>query len=170
LHIDFLTIYLNVIIVLILIKVNISIITENHYNYYMRNKYIVIGAGKLGSYIANSLSIKGEDVIVIDKDKSRIDFLPITYSGLAIVGDATLLDTLDNASINSCKCLMCFTDDDNTNILISHLAKVFYGIPNIIIRLNDPNKNVLVDQLGIKTVSPFFMSINEIDRITKGMK
>jgi len=136
----------------------------------MRNRYIIIGAGKLGSYIANSLSLQGKDVIVVDKDKSRVDYLPITYSGLTVVGDATLLDTLENANINTCLCLMCFTSDDNTNILISHLAKVFYEIPNIIIRLNDPNKNVLVDQLGIKTISPFFMSINEIDRLIKGMK
>jgi|SRR5574344_2103299 trk system potassium uptake protein TrkA len=136
----------------------------------MRNKYIVIGAGKLGSYIANSLSLQGNDVIVVDSDKTRVDYLPITYSGLTVVGDATLLDTLENAHIDTCKCLMCFTRDDNTNILISHLAKVFYEVPSIIIRLNDPNKNVLVDQLGIKTISPFFMSINEIDKIIKGMK
>jgi len=136
----------------------------------MRNKYIIVGAGKLGSYIANSLSLKGEEVIIIDSNKERINYLPITYSGLTVVGDATLLDTLENNHINSCKCLMCFTSDDNTNIFISHLAKVFFEIPNIIIRLNDPIKNILVEQLGIKTISPFFMSINEIDKIIKGLK
>jgi len=136
----------------------------------MKNKFIVVGSGKLGSYIANSLSMKGEDVIVIDKDKEKINYLPITYSGLTFVGDAMLRDTLEINNINTCKCLICLTDDDNTNIFISHLAKVFYQVPNILIRLNDPNKNVLVDDLGIKSISPFVMGIEQIDKLVKGLK
>ncbi len=136
----------------------------------MKNKFLIVGAGKLGSYIANSLSLSGYDVIVIDKNKDKIEFLPITYSGLTCVGDATLVDTLENNNINTCKCIICLTDDDNTNIFIGHLAKVFFEVPNIFIRLNDPKKNVLVDNLGIKTISPFISGIEQIDKLIKGAK
>lgn len=136
----------------------------------MRDKFLIIGAGKLGSYIANSLSLSGYNVIIIDKDKDKIEFLPITYSGLTSVGDATLVDTLENNNINSCKCIICLTDDDNTNIFIAHLAKIFFEVPNIFIRLNDPKKNILVDNLGIKTISPFISGIEQIDKLIKEAK
>ena len=136
----------------------------------MRNKFIVIGAGRLGSYIANSLSLNGQNVIVIDKNKERLDYLPITYSGLTCVGDATTTDVLENNHINTCKCLICLTNDDNINIFIGHLAKVFFEVPHIFIRLNDPNKNSLVEALGIKTISPFILGVQEIDKMIKGIK
>lgn len=135
----------------------------------MKNKFLIIGAGKLGSYIANSLSVNGFDVIIIDKDKEKIEYLPLTYSGLTCVGDATLVDTLENNGIATCKCIICLTDDDNTNIFVSHLAKVFFEAPNIFIRLNDPKKNILVDSLGIKTISPFISGIEQIDKLIKGI-
>ena len=131
----------------------------------MKNKFLIIGAGKLGSYIANSLSLAGYNVIVIDKSKDRINYLPETYGGLS-----TLTDVLENNNISTCKCVICLTDDDNTNIFISHLVKVFYEVPNIFIRLNDPNKNSLVEPLGIKTISPFVLGIEQIDKMIKGLK
>lgn len=136
----------------------------------MRDKFIVIGAGKLGSYIANSLSLDGKNVIVIDNDKNKIDYLPITYSGLTSVGDATQISVLEDNHINSCKCLICLTGDDNVNIYICHLVKVFFEVPNIFIRLNDFNKNSLVESLGIKTISPFVLGIQQIDKLIKGIK
>ncbi len=136
----------------------------------MKDKFLIVGAGKLGSYIANSLSLSGYNVIIIDKNKDKIEYLPITYSGLTLVGDATSVDTLENSNINTCKCIICLTDDDNTNIFIGHLAKVFFEVPNIFIRLNDPKKNILVDNLGIKTISPFISGIEQIDKLIKEAK
>lgn len=136
----------------------------------MKNKFIIVGAGKLGSYIANSLSLSGYDVIVIDKNKEKIEYLPITYSGLTCIGDATLVDTLENNSINTCRCIICLTDDDNTNIFISHLAKIYFDVPYIFIRLNDPKKNILIENLGIKTISPFISGIEQLDKLIKGIK
>ena len=72
---------------------------------------MIIGAGKLGGFIANSLSLKGENVVVIDKDKSKIDYLPITYSGLTDVCDATILENLEKNRIENCQCLICLTNN-----------------------------------------------------------
>ncbi|MGP1413538.1 MAG: potassium channel family protein [Bacillales bacterium] len=136
----------------------------------MRNKFIIIGAGKLGSYLAEKLSLEGENVIVIDKDKNKLGYLPLTFSGLTYAGDATLIETLEANNINTCKCLICLTENDNTNIYISHIAKVFFDIPNIFVRLNDPNKSVLVDKLGIQTISPFTLGVEQFNKMRKRIK
>jgi len=136
----------------------------------MRDLNIIVGAGKLGGYVANSLSLKGEDVVVIDKQKQRLDYLPITYSGLVSYGDGTSISVLEKNNINSCKCMMVFTDSDNSNILIGHIAKVLYGVPNVVIRLNDYTKIDLVEKCGIKVISPFGLSIELLDKIFSGGK
>lgn len=136
----------------------------------MKNKFIIVGAGRLGSFVANSLSLKGENVIVIDCDGNKLSYLPITYSGLAYCGDATLTSTLEKNSITSAKCIMAFTDNDNVNVFIGHLAKVVYDVPSIIIRLNDYDKAKLVEGLDIKTISPFGLSVGQLDKFVKGIK
>lgn len=136
----------------------------------MRNKYIIVGSGRLGSFIATSLSLKGENVIIIDKDITKLNYLPVNYGGLSDCADATLLETLERNDIDTCKCIICLTDKDNTNIFVAHLAKVFFSVPHIFIRLNDPNKNVLCQPLEIKTISPFALGIEEIEKLLKRIK
>lgn len=136
----------------------------------MKNKFIIVGAGRLGSYVANSLSMKGENVIIIDSNKTKLDFLPVTFSGLSFFGDATDASVLEKSSIESAKCIMAFTDDDNINIFIGHIAKEFYDVPSIIVRLNDYDKSQLVVSFGIKTISPFGLSVGQLDKLLKGIK
>lgn len=136
----------------------------------MKNKYIVIGCSKLGNYIANALSMKGEDVVTIDKDQRRIDYLPITYTGLTYLGDGTDLEILEKADIKNAKCVLALTNDENTNIFIAHVCKVFYEVPNIIARVNSVTKSKLLTDIGIKTLSPFELSVEEIDLLTKRIK
>ena len=50
----------------------------------MRGHVIVIGAGKFGSYLASSLSARGQDVILIDKDKDAFSNITDEFAGCII--------------------------------------------------------------------------------------
>lgn len=133
----------------------------------MRKDIIVIGAGKIGNYIANRLSLSGEAVIVIDKDQQKLNYLPVTYSGFVYCGNAADYRILEKNYANTAKTIIITTPNDNLNIFVAHLAKFLFDIPQVIIRLNDPEKGILVRNMGVDVVFPFSLSISELNKFIK---
>jgi trk system potassium uptake protein TrkA len=126
-----------------------------------RNKFIVIGSGRLGANIATKMSELGEDVIIIDSTDDSFRKLHDSFSGYQVVGDATDLVVLENAMIKHAKTVVITTDSDNTNIFLSHICYYVYNIPRIFVRLADTDKGRLLEGTYIKAIYPFTLSLKE---------
>jgi trk system potassium uptake protein TrkA len=63
----------------------------------MARYVVVVGCGRLGSTIANTLSQVGESVVVIDRDERTFADLSGEFSGFRITGDAAELAVLRQA-------------------------------------------------------------------------
>lgn len=124
---------------------------------------IIIGCGRLGSKIANTLSDKGESVLVIDKNRDSYRRLSPGFGGLTIVGDCTDISTLEEAQIQDASVVVAVTNDDSTNILVSQLAKNLYNTKQVIARLYDPERSCTCEGLGIDIICPALLSAREID-------
>jgi trk system potassium uptake protein TrkA len=85
-------------------------------------RVVIVGAGEVGSSIAASLA-SSHEVVVIDNDPARVDELTYDLDVLAIHGDGTDVDILQEAGIGDADLLIASTDDDHTNIVISGTAK-----------------------------------------------
>lgn len=85
-------------------------------------KILIVGAGEVGSNIATSLS-DDHDVVVIDTDPETIEQLTYSTDVLAIQGDGTSLDTLEQAGLEEADMLIASTDDDKANIVTCGTAK-----------------------------------------------
>ena len=126
-----------------------------------RNKFIVIGCGRLGANIATKMSEMGEDVIIIDSTEDSFRKLKDSFSGYEMVGDATDLAILENAYIKHAKTFVITTDSDNTNIYLAHLCYYVYNVPKIFVRLSDTDKGRLLEGTYIKAIYPFTLSLGE---------
>jgi len=126
-----------------------------------RNKFIVIGSGRLGSNIATTMSEHGEDVIIIDAQDDSFRKLQESFSGYQVVGDATDLSVLENSYIKHAKTVVITTDSDNVNIYLAHLCFYVYNVPRIFVRLSDTDKGKLLDGTNIKAIYPFNLSYDE---------
>jgi trk system potassium uptake protein TrkA len=126
-----------------------------------RNKFIVIGSGRLGSNIATSMSELGEDVIIIDAIDDSFRKLQESFSGYQVVGDATDLTILENSYIKQAKTVVITTDSDNVNIYLAHICFYVYNVPKIFVRLSDTDKGKLLDGTMIKAIYPFNLSYSE---------
>lgn len=126
-----------------------------------RNKFIVIGSGRLGSNIATQMSEMGEDVIIIDATDDSFRKLQESFSGYQVVGDATDLSILENSYIKHAKAVVITTDSDNVNIFLSHICYYIYNVPNIFVRLADTDKGKLLEGTSIKAIYPFTLSLTE---------
>lgn len=127
--------------------------------------YIVVGCGRLGASLANSLSEAGESVLIIDYEPGSFNKLSPNYAGQTLTGDATLISVLQDADIEQATAVIAVTNYDNTNILVAQIAKELFGIERVIARLFDPDRECVYQDFGIKTISPAVLSMKEIDRM-----
>ncbi|MGM9641837.1 MAG: potassium channel family protein [Eubacteriales bacterium] len=126
---------------------------------------VIIGCGRLGANLANTLSEEGENVLILDKEKSSFRKLSSSFGGLAVEGDGTELDTLKAADVQRANTVIAVTNNDNINIMIAQIAKECFSVKKVISRLFDPERECIYQELGIDTICPVVLSANEIDKI-----
>lgn len=129
-----------------------------------KDKIIIIGASKLGASLASDLAEKGFEVLVIDKSNKSFNKLLDSYQGDMVEADATNLKLLKEAGIENAYKLFILTEDDNVNIFLAHACFYIYKIKDIVIRLNDNAKAVLLENTPIKAIYPFLLSKDELEK------
>ena len=129
------------------------------------NYTIVIGCGRLGANLANTLSDEGGNVLIIDKSKDALRKLSPSFGGLSITGDALDLDVLQEAQIHKASVVVAVTNSDNANIMAAQIARELFQIKRVIARLYDPERECVYREFGIDTICPAILSAKEIDKI-----
>jgi trk system potassium uptake protein TrkA len=71
------------------------------------------------------------------------------YEGRTIVGVGFDEDVLLEAGIEECDVLVAATDIDNTNLMISEVGRRLFGVPHVLARLYNPDRESAYMQLGI---------------------
>ena len=86
-------------------------------------KIIIIGIGKIGYGLAQSLSYQGYDITVIDKNSTVIGKVESTLDVMPIKGDAFSMDTLLTAGCKDADFVITTTGKDEMNMLCCLMAK-----------------------------------------------
>ena len=136
----------------------------------LRNKTLIAGCSSLGATITNKFSTEGKNLMVIDKQPKNFERLSDRFSGYTITGDVTDLDVLEEAGIASAKEIVIVTDSDNVNLFVAHIAKKIYQVPNIYVRLSEPENEVLLKGMDIKAIYPLELSYDKFNLLRGGRK
>lgn len=126
---------------------------------------IIIGCGRLGGNLANTLSDKQRNVLILDKNKSSFKRLSSNFGGLSIEGDGLDLETLREANIEQASAVVVVTNNDNTNIMIAQIARDLFHVKKVIARLYDPQRECVYEEFNIDTICPATLSANQIDKL-----
>ena len=84
---------------------------------------IIVGATDLGKYLAKTLTSEGHDIIIIDQDKTLCEKTANELEIVVTNGNATNSEVLEEANIKECNAIVVLTNHDETNMIISLLAK-----------------------------------------------
>ena len=85
---------------------------------------IIVGCGKVGEKLAESLSIEKEhDITVIDTKASAINDIVGLYDVMGVVGSCSSIDTFKEAGIENTDLLIAVTGSDELNLMTCLLAK-----------------------------------------------
>lgn len=126
---------------------------------------LIIGCGRLGSSIANTLSYRNKNVTIVDINKDSFRKLSPSFGGLAMEGNATDIEVIMEANIKKADVVIAVTDSDNVNIMIAQMSKKMFQVKEVIARLYDPEKECVYKEDNIHSIFPALLSANEVDRI-----
>lgn len=110
---------------------------------------IVIGGGKVGYHLAKALLAEGHEILVIEKDRSRIDYICNELGSVCLNGDGCEAAVLTEAGTGRADMLIAVTGDDEDNLVSCQLAKHKFNVPRTIARSSNPKNEVLFRKLGI---------------------
>lgn len=100
-------------------------------------KVMIVGAGKLGYKLAESMVLEEIDVTVVDVNGRIIDFVNEHLDVLTVTGNGIDIKILRELNINHYNLLVACTESDETNTLICTLAKKL-GCEKTIARIRNP--------------------------------
>jgi len=118
--------------------------------------YVVInGGGKVASYLARQLLENGNAVAVIEKREEIAQKLITELPGkpLVILGDGCDSIYQEDAGVGHADVFVAATGDDDDNLVACQLAKVAFGVPRAVARVNNPKNEHIFNALGIEAIS-----------------
>jgi trk system potassium uptake protein len=110
---------------------------------------IVIGGGKVGFHLAKALLAEGHELLVIEKDRERVDYISSELGSIAVLGDGCEATTLTEAGTGRADMLIAVTGDDEDNLVSCQLAKHKFRVPRTVARCSNPKNQGLFRKLGV---------------------
>ena len=120
----------------------------------MDNVHIVImGCGRVGSTLAQSLEARGHSVAIIDQNPDAFRRLGPDFAGLTVTGVGFDQAVLIEAGIERADAFAAVSSGDNSNIISARLARETFGVQRVVARIYDQKRAEVYERLGIPTVA-----------------
>jgi trk system potassium uptake protein TrkA len=114
-------------------------------------RIVIVGAGAVGSYLAERLSAEGQDVVVIEDDEDRAADLQDRIDALVITGNGASPTVLHQAGVDRADLLIAVSNSDGANVLACHVAADL-GVKRTVARVEDSDMREAVAGLEVDFV------------------
>ncbi|MCR8746765.1 TrkA family potassium uptake protein [Romboutsia lituseburensis] len=125
--------------------------------------YIIIaGCGRIGSNLAKDLLDDGHDLVIVDRDKQKLDLLGTGLNATRILGIEYDLDILREAGIENADVFLALTQNDSINITACQVAKDIFKVNTVIAKVADVSKEHIYKSLNIQYINPIKLGIDDL--------
>src|SRR5574342_480156 len=100
-------------------------------------RVMIIGCGRVGAVLANSLDEGGHEVVVLDRNQQAFRRLSEKFSGERIVGNGLVEEFVRPTLEKKTDMLFAMTDKDNINLMIAQRAKLNFKLGKVIAVVHD---------------------------------
>lgn len=116
-------------------------------------RVVICGIGTVGGELARRMVAARHDVTIVDPSKPTCDQYYAQYGIVAVCGEVTRLEVLEEAEIGKADLLVATSPDDAQNLACSMLAKAL-GVPQTIARLHNKAYLAAYKIAGVDAVVP----------------
>ncbi|HBH24920.1 MAG TPA: Trk system potassium transporter TrkA [Cytophagales bacterium] len=135
-------------------------------------RIIIAGAGEVGFHLAKLLAFERQDIVIIDMDQERLNYVANHLDISIVKGNSTSFKVLDDSGVAKSDLLIAVTSSEEANIATCVIAKNL-GAKKTIARID--NLEFLLDKerfdlqtIGIdELISPESLAAREIKRLLK---
>jgi trk system potassium uptake protein TrkA len=98
-------------------------------------KIIILGAGQVGSSVAESLAREANDITVVDTDPARLEALRTQLDIRTVLGRGSYPEVLERAGAEDADLILAVTNSDETNMVACQVAYTLFHTPTKIARV-----------------------------------
>ncbi len=102
-------------------------------------KIIILGAGRVGTSVAENLVSEANDITLVDVSSNRLLLLQDHLDLRTVAGDASHPSVLIQAGAKDADLILAVTQSDETNLVACKLAATMFNIPTKIARIHSAN-------------------------------
>ena len=113
-------------------------------------KILILGAGRVGSSLASTLSKQQYEVSIVDQNKDKLLRLQEDFDLATEIGHASHPNTLERAGADQETILLAVTNSDECNITSCQIAKSKFNVKKTICRLSDSSYLESLEAFGEK--------------------
>lgn len=99
---------------------------------------IILGAGRVGESVAESLASEQNDITVIDQDPERLRLLEERLDLRGVVGNGIQPSVLREAGAKDADMLIACAAADESNLVVCKIAHDLFNVPTTIARVRSP--------------------------------
>lgn len=100
---------------------------------------LILGAGQVGSTVAESLVSEANNITVVDTDTDKLRLLQSRFDLRTVTGHASHPSVLEQAGIADAEMLLAVTQSDEVNMVACKIAATLYNTPTRIARIRSPD-------------------------------
>ena len=115
---------------------------------------LVMGYDRMGGHLASQLARSGHTVTVLDYEARPGDPL-INEQGVRLIpGSESLIADIRDVGPANFGAALALSDDDSRNAMAAQIAAHIFHIPEVVCRIEDPERDSLYRNLGLDVISP----------------
>lgn len=130
-------------------------------------RIVIVGAGEVGSHLAKLLSDENQDIVLVDRDASKLANIDANYNLMTMVGSPTSFNSLREAGVENCDLFIAVTPFESTNVISCSIAKRI-GADRTVARIdnyefmNKENREYFVSMGVDSLIYPEYLAAKEI--------
>ncbi len=127
---------------------------------------ILVGGGNVGLQLGKRLIANGHEVLLLEKEPRQAQKLASVIGDEAVyLGDGCEISVQKAAGFGRADVVVAVTGEDEDNLVVCQMAKVFWHVERVLARVNDPSHEDVFKQLGIDdTVSATGIIFNLLEQ------
>ncbi len=125
---------------------------------------LVVGYDRMGAHLVSLLARSGNSVTVLDYEAVPNDSLANEPGVRITLGSESLIEDIRNVGAGGMDVAAALSDDDSRNAMAAQIAAHIFHIPEVVCRIEDPERERLYRNLGLNVISPTQLMTDTIIR------